>query len=80
MLTEIDALGFPNDEIVLDSLLESGECTLYLDAFDEVPHNLQSLVRKQIEDIARKHIPCSIFISTRPTLSIESIQSFRVFD
>ena len=78
LLQEIEALGFPNDSSVLDYLLESGDCTLYLDAFDEVPHNLQSHARKQIEDIARKHVPCSIFISTRPTLSIEASSHFRV--
>jgi hypothetical protein len=79
LLSEIETLGFPKDEVVLDYLLEKGECTLYLDAFDEVPYSLQTQARKQIEDIARKHIPCSIFISTRPTLSIEASNHFRVF-
>ena len=78
LLTEIETLGFVRDVAILDFLLDSGSCALYLDAFDEIPHTLQSKARKEIEDIARKHETCTILVSTRPTLSIESSNLFRV--
>lgn len=78
LLTEIETLGFVSNDEILDFLLDSGRCILYLDAFDEIPHTLQSKARKEIEDIARKHATCTILVSTRPTLSIESSNLFRV--
>lgn len=78
LLNEIEVLGLPSDEPVLDYLLEQGKCTLYLDAFDEIPPLLQSDARKQIEDISRKHLPSRVYVSSRPTLNIESSAQFRV--
>jgi len=78
LLTEIATLGFPADDAVLDLLLDSETCTLYLDAFDEIPHTLQTKARKEVEDLARKHETCTVLVSTRPTLSIESSNLFRV--
>lgn len=78
LFTEIATLGFPAEDTVLDLLLDSKTCTLLLDAFDEIPHTLQTKARKEIEDLARKHETCNILVSTRPTLSIESSNLFRV--
>ena len=78
LLAELNSLGFPAEHIVLDHLLGTGQCVLYLDAFDEVPPAKQAKARKQIEDLARKHADLRVFVSSRPSLTIEGSPLFRV--
>jgi hypothetical protein len=78
LLSELSALGLPNDESVMHYLFGTGKCVLYLDAFDEVPPGKESRARKQIEDFARKYSELRVFVSCRPSLEIEGSPLFRV--
>ena len=75
--SEIENLGLPSDEDLLDIIFASSTTTLYLDAFDEVPLQQQQKARKEIEDFARRH-DVRIRLSSRPSLRIELSNFFRV--
>ncbi len=78
LVSELGTLGFPEDLQMLRFLFDSGLAAIYFDAFDEIPHGQQQKARKQIEDLSRRHATCRIYISSRPTLNIESSNYFRV--
>ncbi len=75
---ELEVLGFPQGEDFLTKLLSGNYCTVFLDAFDEIPIQLQGRARKDIENIVRKFSPHRILVSSRPNLGIESSPYFTV--
>lgn len=75
---ELQNLGFDKHDEVFALLLHRPETTVFLDAFDEIPPNLQSKARKDIEDLTRRYPESTILVSSRPALNIESSPCFRV--
>nr|WP_281173845.1 NACHT domain-containing protein [Deinococcus marmoris] len=68
---------------VMHWLLENGRVSILLDAFDEVPLELQGKVSDRIKEIQRKYPKCPLIVSSRignnrtiPSLSIFEIADF----
>lgn len=78
LTSELVALGFEDIPDILHLLFANVEVTVFLDAFDEIPDELQQKARKEIEDLARRFRGTRIFVSSRPTLEIQSSNHFEV--
>lgn len=65
-----ESLGFNIDDYIFSKLASTGKILLLLDAFDEIPNDLKSLVLREIEDISSKYPSLKFVITTRPHQTI----------
>jgi hypothetical protein len=64
------------DDELFNALAESGKLLLLLDAFDEVPDELKSVVLTTIEDLASSHTTLRILITSRPNQTVRASSHF----
>jgi len=76
IIAAFKSLGINIDDLVFDALIESGKILLLLDAFDEVPEDLKSVVLADIEDLASAYPTLRIIVTSRPHQSIRVSSHF----
>ncbi|WP_322628243.1 NACHT domain-containing protein [Halothiobacillus sp.] len=80
ILSSLDNLGIDCDEKILGNILQSGKCTLLLDAFDEVNESQVQDTISYLDNLCSKYHSLQIIISSRPGSHIQRATFFRVFD
>ena len=71
ILDEIKNIGLGSELSHVDLILRSGQCTIFLDGFDEIPQDEQHRCVVEIENMIRRSSGLRIVLTSRPGQAIQ---------